>query len=1451
MKLQSLLVLETKAMPGNNVISYFQEYSPNRIPALRRAWQKVIESEPIFRTVFDDDSFSEDGNLFLSWSESIYHDQYSFEEELKQMEAPRMIDPGTEFSVMTLAGNKSILIWHVHHALVDGYSARLLLDKVRTVMEGGQISEGKSYIELSRGWQMYQAIHSEQAKQFWQKYLVDHTAAHHDMLLPSPADQLPPNSFLSVRHATFSVPLQRVLQYCGENNLPLASVYYAAWALTLALYTGSDTVMFGVLFANRSLPIPGIRETVGPMMNTLPLLLHLDRLGTIKDFLRYTVQRVANLHQFEWSTPEQSLKLTSVLAMQYDYEAASGTHTSSETSYTRLQSSLPINIFLGPRNKIQINYDKSLYNDFDIENLGQIYVCAIETLIGPDRTLDWYFKHSLTPQLLQASLLNGNCFSTASLGEAEDTVISLFNGCVENAPDAIAAMKGDQLLSYSQLDVAAAKIASTLREMITPGDIVCVHADRSINWIIAIYAVLKAQAVYCPLDPALPDGLRDSYFQTSGSNIFLASSNVSKDQKPNSCSLCYSVEELLCPTDNTPRYVSNALKGESSKDVAYLCFTSGSSGLPKGVACTHEGIVAFQKDYDARLHMRPGLKVAQFMSPAFDGSIHEIFSCMSYGGTLLLSRSANPLETLRQADVAMITPSIAKMLNPHDYRNLEAIYLVGEQLPQAVSDAWSGAMPAYNMYGPTESSCGSTYKSLVHGNKVTIGRPVQSTRIYILDQYQNLLPPGVIGELYTAGVQVSPGYIGRPEETAKNFLKDTIRPATGQMMYRTQDRGYWTQSGEICLLGRADRQIKLRGFRLDLNDLEIRMLKNTDATSVAIARRGDILVAMVQPETIDITRFKEKIKKVLPPQALPRLVKAVNKFPLVNAGKIDYKAVAAAFGESESEACSQDGSVSPTSTIVDAQDTINLAWRAVLNPDKNMLDHHGVVEGSITIAPSVNIRDQIEATWRSILSLSQEYPLSDESNFVELGGHSILQLKLTHSLSALGEQMIPLSSIIENPCLGDQVSLLSSSGSNLAAVPDAGADCELGHLLTSPIEREWVEKYSIGQGSSSFNVNYVCCLSDETDLVKLTKAWNKVLKRHEILSSLYPNGNMRSHTKNPPQVIVRDMVDIKREINREFKLEEEHPIRVFLTPTILLLVASHIILDLTALNVILRDIDTCWNSKYLGPVQRSYSQTTRWSRAASQKDLNFWEKYLSGVPRFPSPPRANYSGTSRLSLAAVALALRHISTDDQRVILGAPYLNRDVEDLETVGLFLEPLPICIEVPQQDAAIRGGNSSNETWSSTFTKRVGWASQEALCHAVTWHNLLEHFAVQTQHPNVPFIEAMVTFHDNRGQKSSTIPGVQQLYTWCEGSKFKLMFEFSAISSETLMLRIEYDNSIYDEAEAADIQRRTICALGGLSQELSQDVIIESFLESLKTPQEYEDNGEKYFGMRLADL
>ncbi|CAI6331120.1 unnamed protein product [Periconia digitata] len=1143
------------AHPGNNFISYFQEYHPSKIPYLKYAWQQVIRSEPIFQSVFDEEFCWDGGMVYFSWTESIHSDKRRFQRELESISAPKTTIPTTEFRVVTLANQKSVLVWQVHYALVNGYSARKLLRKVKAVIDGKQICEGPSFQDLVHGWRIYQTLFRQESTQFWCIYLQDIGKVNADLALPPPERQ-GPDERPRPGVITFLSPLQQTIQFSKDHDLPLLSVYYAAWALVLSLYTGSNIVMFGVLFANRSLPLPAIRDTVGPMMNTLPLLLSLDRTKTLQDFTQYTAARLSELSEFEWSIPNQHCSMTSALSMQYDYESDAG---ESSSSFTRIQTGVPISLFLGPKDNIQINYDGNMYTEYDITNLGRMYVHAIDTLVGlGTQTLHEYFQRPLPSKMWQEVMLKGNCFSDSSKGHEQDTLQSLFHGCVRANPNSTAVVRGDASISYAELDAAASKVAATLCEIVRPGNVVCVHADRSINWIIAIYAVIKAHAVYCPMDPALPASLRDSYFQTSRSQLFLTTSEIHKEYKPASAPACHSVEKLLCRKQNTSA-TTPTKENISKKAPAYLCFTSGSSGLPKGVLCTHEGVVGFQKYYDARMRMRPNLKLAQIMSPAFDGSIHEIFSCFSYGGTLLLSETSDVLDNLNYADVAIITPSVAKLLNPNDYPNLQAIYMVGEHVPQSICDSWAAVMPAFNMYGPTESSCGATRKTMKPGEKITIGVPVLSTRIYILDQDQRPLPPGVIGELYTAGVQVSPGYVNRPDETAKSFLDDTILPELNQKMYRTRDCGYWNTDGEICLLGRSDRQIKLRGFRLDLDDLEIRMARCSSATSVALVRKDDILMAMIVPESANVNDFNKDIRKALPPQALPKFVKSVAKFHLSNSEKLDYKAIAAAFSVDNPTPPTFDRTLtSPSKTNKSStRDAIISVWRGVLNLDdghelsnnSSFLDLGGhslrqialsnrlssfmgtrvspadIMKNDLlgdqirilspTLSPSSDNHEpilsgsggQIESIWRSVLSIDSAEDLHINSNFMELGGDSLLQQKLASRLSTIGHRKIRMLDIINNPRLSDQISLFSKAR-NTSSI-DNGS--ELGRDALSPIEQDWLDKYSIEKGTSSFNVNLVCDLDRDLDLPRLENAWNNALERHSILRSIFTTNSHRTY----------------------------------------------------------------------------------------------------------------------------------------------------------------------------------------------------------------------------------------------------------------------------------------------------------------------------------------------------
>ena len=720
--------------------------------------------------------------------------------------------------------------------------------------------------------------------------------------------------------------------------------------------------------------------------------------------------------------------------------------------------------------------------------------------------------------------------------------------------------------------------------------------------------------------------------------------------------------------------------------------------------------------------------------------------------------------------------------------------------------------------------------------------------------------------MYTAGIQVSPGYIARPEENTASFFEDHISSIAGQRMYRTGDRGYWTPAGKLMLLGRLDRQIKLKGFRLDLDDLENRILNGCPkVTAVALARKDDILVALIQPADTDLDDFRKGIRRTLPHQAIPRLVKAVDTFPLLISGKLDYRTIIMSFKSASLEDRLED-------LVVDEYTDpplLNGHSGPPLNDEPASMQN-GQVD------PWTQAHEMIASLWREVLGLDNEYRLGHDSNFVALGNQHQHQLWLAERLTSTFKQQISWQDVIQHPCLRDQVSLVVPTSSPFSLLQSPyGSEDVLGNLKLSPIECDWLQKYKVGgEGLSSFNVNMACTIDSHVHVNRLVKAFNTVLKRHKILSSLYtdPQSINRCYAQHPPQVIRVDDINLEVEINRSFSLAEELPIRVYLSPGLLLLVASHIVMDLTALRIVINEVAASYDGRPLSVPPTAYSQSRRWSQAPSQESLNLWTQQLSNKPLYPLPNRKTYQGRSRvcrlppsifrkmidisyrdgitmhqLSLAAVALALAASPQHTQRhhdLVLGAPFINRSAEDMETVGLFLEPLPVIIPVPPRPDFLATSSSSPSSsslgtsseacqsnafdsppppplrYSSTdFLHSVCAASRASLAQAIRWDRLLRHVGVQqARHPNVPFLEAMVTFHDNRNGENGgcAIAGLEPLYTWCEGAKFNLMFEFLAVPGEDgLILRLEFDDALYDDQTTGALQRGVVAALEGLGQ------------------------------------
>ena len=677
-EMQLSLLHGTLKTPGMNVIRHSETFYSEDIPIMKSAWKTVMEMEPIFHASSLQEYFGEK-TITFDWREPRTENDTN-ESIVENPGDDRCI--GSFFEVVPcelIQGqrNRSIVSWIVHHALVDGYSAALILEKVRTVANGIDVQAGPSFWQLARDLRQFQQSHRERGNAFWLQKSALSNSSTGELLLPVPGEEInsTPSSIGSDVIIDIISLQDRLVSTARDINVTPAAFFNAAWALVLATYADSNAVVFGAVLSGRSLPIPNAMTVVGPLVNTLPLLIEIKRETSVKDFILSVFQTLVELEAFQWTTPANgfSRQYESALAVQLQQPNPSKFRVTPLESRTQQNSEIPLSIAVEADGKILFRYHRHRFSRKNIDRLAVCYHNALGLLLDTHATVDVTMEGLLSHSSRSLLGTYGNWFSSSTnRTSVKDDLVTLFEKIAQDFPEHIAVEKGDFQLTYQALDNAASRTALRLRSLISPGDIVCVHSDRSANWLIAIFGILKARGVYCSLDSALPAELRNSMFSSSTAKVYLTPTTAQLDSVPDSCDSSFSIESVLRTSQHPGDLLGHRRKSEPWS-TAYLCFTSGSTGTPKGVSCTHAGLVAFQSDLRVRLFARPGMRISQVMSVAFDGSIHELFSALTYGATLVLPAGKDLFAQLSSVDSAILTPSIAQVLDPQDYRRLKTV----------------------------------------------------------------------------------------------------------------------------------------------------------------------------------------------------------------------------------------------------------------------------------------------------------------------------------------------------------------------------------------------------------------------------------------------------------------------------------------------------------------------------------------------------------------------------------------------------------------------------------------------------------------------------------------------------------------------------------------------------------------------------------------------------------
>lgn len=492
-------------------------------------------------------------------------------------------------------------------------------------------------------------------------------------------------------------------------------------------------------------------------------------------------------------------------------------------------------------------------------------------------------------------------------------VDQLISAQARRTPGAVAAMHGSRSLSYLELDRACDLAATRLRALgVIRGTLVGVHLERSLDMLVAVIAVMKAGGAYVPLDPEYPSNRLGHMVADAGLGLVISQSTLSGMTPPGQYR-CVDVAQLLEPcVDASADMDASADSTADATDLVYVLYTSGSTGMPKGVALEHRNVT----NVLLSMQQQPGLaaldRLVAVTTLSFDIAALELFLPLIAGATVVIASrdeaadggSLRALLESCRATVLQATPTTWRLLIDAGWqgsRELKAL-CGGESLPP---DLARMLLPRcgelWNLYGPTETAIWSSAFRVVDADApVLIGRPIRHTRIYVLDRSGRPVPIGIPGELFIAGAGVSRGYLNRPELTAQRFLLDPFSAEPGSRMYRTGDLGRYLADGNLEFRNRIDNQVKIRGFRVELGDIEAALeshpLIKQAVAGVDESREGDPrLVAYVLPRANAPVQseLRDYLRTRLPRYMVPQHLAVVQDFPLTPNGKVDRKTLQA------------------------------------------------------------------------------------------------------------------------------------------------------------------------------------------------------------------------------------------------------------------------------------------------------------------------------------------------------------------------------------------------------------------------------------------------------------------------------------------------------------------------------------------------------------------------------
>lgn len=1026
-----------------------------------------------------------------------------------------------KYAIVQLGPSVRYFVWTVNHALYDGWNIPRILKRAEDIYSD---SPGRN-ITVPYKLFIHHLLQRDilQSDEYWKSYLSGLSCEH----FPAKKNKESTSSGAGGIQLS-SLDISRAT---GVTDITIPELIRAAWAVVLSVHTGSGDVCFGETLMGRNIDMPGVTDVAGPVLTTVPMRIRVDNKLPVVQYLYYVRQMTTAMIPHQHHGLQRIQKLSSdaalacnfqnLLVIQSDNGQLNQNIWSSENQQTRgdfFTHPLVVQCQIsGSTINIQAHHDELVLDNWQAERLIGQFGFVLEQLFKIRRSSSLTVGGiDITSPLDKKDIARWNQRQVSCVDRCAHDIIKEHS---LSQPQAPSICSWDGSLNYREMFELASSFAQYLVSCgVGPDKFVPICLDKSLWAIVTILSVLLAGGAFVPLDPTHPTSRHKEILEEIEADIILCSSHL-RNRYLGSVGTIIPVSKdtimayAATTTNKKPR------ASLSPSNMAYAIFTSGSTGRPKGIVIDHRAVCSSVMGFASVMHLNKDSRVFQFASLTFDAAILEVLGTLMLGGCICVPSDDERLNDIPGAMQRMnvswtfLTPSVASILEPSSVPSLKVLSCGGEALSREVVMKWENRLKFIGGYGPTETVVFAVVNSdFVNHGFACIGYGISCTLTWIVDpeDHHRLMPPGTVGELALEGPALAREYLKNPTKTADTFINEPVWAkdfpsslSSPRRVYKTGDLVKYNSDGSIEYLGRKDHQVKLHGQRMELGEIEHRLLESQNVRSavVILPNTGPLrqkLVAVISLKSLisdsstittgacelvsprDMLRVghqeanatKKSIEAQLPHYMVPQVWAVVQSIPMLVSGKLDRKRV--------------------TSWLEQLEDSVY---------DRIMEDYdkatHDIAEDGKAQEKEVEAPNTLRDIFAQVLNLPL-HKIDTSRSFIYLGGDSITGMAVVSKARKRGLNL-PLNHILQSKSIAELSTSLEAKPRQVKNEGDANTAFQL-----SPIQKLFFRSSSIvPKNSERFNQSMTVRLTQRVKPSALENALRAVVQKHSMFRARF------------------------------------------------------------------------------------------------------------------------------------------------------------------------------------------------------------------------------------------------------------------------------------------------------------------------------------------------------------